>query len=234
MALNLFRRSPDAQRRRRLASTPESPVRDFLATPFPTANLPLAALPLLAIDLETTGLDPARDRILSVGFVPVDGDAIALGGARHVLICPDEASSVGASATVHGITDDALAVGMGLQEALEITLEALQGRVLLAHYARVEVEFIARACQQVFGATPVFPVADTMQLGHDLVLHRHGAVPRGALRLWALRRRFGLPTYKTHHALGDALACAELYLALTAELGLTKAREVLRCASPRP
>lgn len=227
MALNLFRRSPDAQRRRRLAGTSEGPVRDFLTTPFPTANLPLAALPLLAIDLETTGLNPADDRILSIGFVPVDGSAITLGGARHLLIRPDEASSVGASATIHGITDDVLAAGMSLREALEITLAALRGRVLLAHYAQVEVEFITRACQQVFDATPVFPVVDTMQLGHDLVLHRHGAVPRGALRLWALRRRFGLPTYKAHHALGDALACAELYLALTAELGLTSARQVL-------
>lgn len=227
MALNLFRRSPDSQRRRRLAGTPASPVRDFLATPFPTANLPLTALPLLAIDLETTGLDPTDDRILSIGFVPVDGDSIVLSGAQHVLICPDEASSVGASATFHGITDDALTAGMSLREALEITLAALQGQVLLAHYAQVEVEFITRACQQVFGAAPVFPVADTMQLGHDLVLHRHGAVPRGSLRLWALRRSFGLPTYKAHHALGDALACAELYLALAAELRLRKARQVL-------
>lgn len=228
MALNFFRRSPDAQRRRRLASTPDGPVRDFLATPFPTANLPLAALPLLAIDLETTGLNPADDRILSIGFVPVDGNAITLGGAQHVLIRPDAASSVGASATLHGITDDALTAGVSLRDALETTLAALRGRVLLAHYARVEVEFITRACHQVFGATPVFPVADTMQLGHDHVLHRHGAVPRGSLRLWALRERFELPTYKAHHALVDALACAELYLALTAELGLTNTRHVLR------
>lgn len=227
MELNLFRRSPDARRRRRLARTPEGPVRDFLSTPFPTADLPLAALPLLAIDLETTGLHPVDDRVLSIGFVPVDGQAITLGGAQHVVIRRDEATSVGASAALHGITDDALTAGVSLREALTIILAALQGRVLLAHYARMEVEFITRACQQVFGAAPVFAVADTMQLGHDLVLHQQAAVPRGSLRLWALRGRFGLPTYKAHHALADALACAELYLALIAELGLSRTRQVL-------
>lgn len=36
----------------------------------------------LAIDPETTGLDPAKDTMLSVGSVPVDGDTIVLSGAR--------------------------------------------------------------------------------------------------------------------------------------------------------
>lgn len=228
MPSDLFRSSPERQRRRRLARIPTSPVRDYLATPFPTMHLPLTALPLLAIDLETTGLNPRDDRIVSIGFVPVDGDTITLSGAQHMLIRPDDASSVGASATLHGITDDALAAGVGVREALTITLAALRGRVLLAHHAQLEVEFLSRACRQLFGAEPVFLVADTMALGHSLVLHQHAAVPRGALRLWSLRERFGLPVYKAHHALVDALACAELYLALTAELGLTVTRQVIR------
>ena len=28
----------------------------------------------LAVDIETTGLDPSTDRLLSIGWVPVDGD----------------------------------------------------------------------------------------------------------------------------------------------------------------
>ncbi len=51
------------------------------------------------------------------------------------------------------------------------------------------------------------------------LLTRHGEVPRGALRLWRARERHGLPAVKAHDALGDALACAELYLAEVAELG---------------
>ena len=40
----------------------------------------------------------------------------------------------------------------------------------------------------------------------------------GDLRLWSARERHGLPVTTAHDALGDALACAELYLAQTAEL----------------
>jgi DNA polymerase-3 subunit epsilon len=51
------------------------------------------------------------------------------------------------------------------------------------------------------------------------LLARHGEVPPDALRLWRARERHGLPPAKAHDALGDALACAELYLAQVAELG---------------
>src|SRR4029453_16012693 len=45
--------------------------------PPPPAHAQLAALPLLALDLETTGLAPARDRVVQVA-------AVALGGG-HIL-----------------------------------------------------------------------------------------------------------------------------------------------------
>ena len=40
----------------------------------------------------------------------------------------------------------------------------------------------------------------------------------GNLRLFNLRPHFGLPQYKAHNALYDALATAELFLAMAAEM----------------
>lgn len=216
--MGLFRRTPDAKRIKALASCPPGAVHDFLATPFPPLTTALGSLPVLAIDLETTGLDPAADRILSIGFVPVDGVDVMLRGARHLLI--RDTAEVGASAAIHGLTDDTLASGVSLAEALRVTLAALAGRVLLAHYERLELEFLGAACQQVFGASLVCCSIDTMQLGHDYIDKTDGVVRRGDLRLHTLRARFGLPRYRAHDALSDALATAELYFALTAELGL--------------
>lgn len=48
-------------------------------------------------------------------------------------------------------------------------------------------------------------------------MERMGTYPRGEdLRLPRVRQRYNLPTYANHNALTDAVACAELYLALTA------------------
>lgn len=219
-----LRRSPDDLRTRLLRQCPNGPVADYLRVPFPALRTPLDDAPLLAIDFETTGLDPTTDRLLSIGFVPVDGREIRLRGARHMIIHAD--TEVGRSATIHGITDDALATGVPLREALEQTLEALRGRVLLAHFARIETEFLSAACRAEFRAEPAFIVADTLWLGQSWLEQRLGAIPRGHLRLWALRERLALPRYKAHNALTDALAAAELYLALTDELGHRRLAQV--------
>lgn len=220
----LLRRSPEDRRRRLLASLPEGPVRDHLQTPAPAGATPVEELRLLAIDVETTGLRPEQDRLLSIGFVPVDGTTIDLSGARHLLV--RQTGEVGESATIHGLTDDQLSQGLPLADALAQTLEALRGRVLLAHYTGMEESFLATALQRAFGLGPeadggtLFSSVDTMHLQYRLLTTGFDdEPPKNALRLWGARQRYGLPVYKAHEALTDALACAELYLALVAESG---------------
>ena len=98
-------------------------------------------------------------------------------------------------------------------------LAALSGRVLLAHFARIETEFLAAVCEKAWGAALPCVVVDTFELERRAVAGSWGSEPvSGALRLWTARERRGLPVYRAHEALTDALACAELYLAQRAEL----------------
>lgn len=214
----LTRRSPDDRRRKLLERTPGGPLHDFLSHPLPDPATHVDDLRLLAVDVETTGLDPRQHQLLSIGFVPVNGREIDLSGARRLLLRPPE--GVGDSATIHGLTDDQLSQGMDPAEALAITLEALAGRVLLAHYTDMEEGFLGATCRTAFGAAPVFSSVDTMHLQYLLLTNGFDdEPPREALRLWGARQRYGLPVYKAHEALTDALACAELYLALIEEPG---------------
>lgn len=204
--------------RRRPALPPPGPLRDVLTAPVPGPSTPHTDLRLLAVDLETTGLDPATDRILSIGLVPVDGDRVVLAGARRLVV--RGAQDVGSSATVHGLTDDQVAQGVPLEEALTVVLTALRGRLLLGHHVVIERTFLSAACEAVLGAPLTCPCVDTMVLAHRLLDLRWGQdPPPGSLRLDAARRRHGLPRYRSHEALTDALACAELYLAQVAALG---------------
>ncbi|USQ76936.1 exonuclease domain-containing protein [Ornithinimicrobium cryptoxanthini] len=181
---------------------------------------PVTELDLLAVDLETTGLDPSRHEVLSVGMVPVHGLSIALGGARGYAVRPAGPGGVGESAAVHGITDDTAAGARSLSEVLPVVLAALEGRVLLAHHARIETGFLDAACRGHGVALPDLVVVDTVRLQRR-VLRRgrsHAQVADQELGLAAARRHLGLPRYRSHDALTDALACAELYLAQVAAL----------------
>ena len=208
---------PERRRSRLAERAPAGPVRELLGTPEPTPGTDVTDLPLLAVDLETTGLDPRTDHILTVGFVPVDGLVIDLSGATQLLCRAD--GEVGQSAVVHGITDDALAGGLALAEVVDRVAAALRGRVLLAHHAVIEREFLAAACERTHGVPLPMESVDTMQLQARVLGSQSGAdLPPGALRLGTARAQLGLPRYAAHQALTDALACAELYLAQVARL----------------
>jgi DNA polymerase III subunit epsilon len=181
----------------------------------PDDRTTLDVLPLLAVDIETTGLSPVQDRLLAVGWVPVNGTRIDLSGARRYVVRRDDP---GEAVTIHGLTHDDLDAGRPIAEVLAELRAALSGRVFLAHYAPFDLAFLDPAFRAV-GQRPVRPPdVCTLDL-HRRLLTRHGEVPDDALRLWRARERHGLPVTKAHDALGDALACAELYLAQVAELG---------------
>lgn len=180
----------------------------------------------LAVDVETTGLDPRSDHLLSIGWVPVVGREIVLAGACELTIRPPGEVDVGASATFHRLTDDQLSQAAPLADVLPRVLAALHGRVLLAHHAPLELGFLGEATLAAYGARPPLTTVDTLALQQRLLPDHRRAVD-GALRLDAVRRTYGLPRYTAHHALTDAIAAAELLLAQVAELEQRQRRDAV-------
>jgi DNA polymerase III subunit epsilon len=209
----------DLRRRRLLRRTAPGALRDYLATPFPDRGADFRGVEFVALDLETTGLDPRADEVLSIGMVALRGQRIDLGTAGHYLIAPTRAVPE-RSAVIHKITDDRAAQGRPLAEVLPLVLSRLAGRVLLGHYVRVEREFLDAACRRLYGAGFLIPLADTEALVRRWLTQRDQAIAGRDLRLHALRERYGLPRYKAHDALTDALATAELFCAFVAKRDL--------------
>jgi len=202
----------DLRRRWALRKAPSGPMRDYLETPFPNPSSDIRELELLAIDLETTGLNPKRDEVLSVGYVAILGNRVDLGSARHRLVRTARAIPE-ASAIIHQITDDQAAQGGLLDDVLAELLAAMAGKVMIAHHASVEKGFLGEACQRVYGVGLSAPVVDTQALAKRTLERRQIAFKSADLRLHALSERYNLPRYGAHNALSDALAAAELFLA---------------------
>ncbi|KUG56798.1 hypothetical protein AVL62_11705 [Serinicoccus chungangensis] len=211
---------------RRPRPTPGTALADLADAADVDPRIPLADVQLLALDLETTGLDPRRHEVLSVGHVPVVEGRIVLAQARHELVRPQ--GPVGESAVHHGLTDDRLAHRPDLAQVLPGVLGALRAeggegappvrRVLLAHFAQIETAFLSASCRRLYGTDVPLQVVDTLTLAQRLRRVPTPELASGRLRLDACRRHYRLPRYRAHSALTDALACAELFLALSAEL----------------
>jgi len=203
----------DWQRRRLLHRAAPGPLADFLRRPLPDRRGDYRNCEYLALDFETTGLDATHDHILSMGWVVVQGQRVDLATATHLVIrtsreIPEQ------SAVLHRITDERAAAGLPLSQALPILLEALQGRALIAHNARIELAFLNRVCRDLYGSGMVAATVDTQNLAAAWFRRRDLPIRSGELRLDALRGRFNLPRYAAHNALSDAVAAAELFLAL--------------------
>lgn len=208
----------DYQRKRAMAKAPPGVLRDFLSHPFPHQRARCLDVPIVSVDLETTGLDPRKDDILSVGLVEIQGMSIKLGTAWHEIIRIDRDIPAD-SAVIHQITDDhAATAGKPLEQILPELLSRLEGKVMLVHFARIEKLFIDAACQRLYGGPFVIPIIDTLKLGQRVFERRNHTIQPGDLRLFNLRPRYNLPHYKAHNALNDALSTAELFLAMAAEI----------------
>jgi DNA polymerase III subunit epsilon len=203
------------------------PLKEFYTVPPPAEDTPLTELPLLAVDVETTGMDPRKHQLVSIGWVPVNGATIDLSGAGYVILRGSDGFAVGPSATIHQLTDDEIAAGIDHAEALEQLLGALAGRALLGHFVPMEEGFLSAACQRLFRAPLQVPMVDTFAIERRH-MERMGTYPRGEdLRLARVRARYGLPDYRNHNALTDALACAEQYLAHQAQLPVSTLKDVM-------
>ena len=205
------------QRKRALARAAPGPLADYLATPFPHRHSNCRDLEIVAIDLETTGLDPEKDEILSIGLVHIVDWGVKLSTSWHSIVRVD-AEIPGETAVIHHITDDVAAAGAPLEELLPQVLERLAGRPMLVHYSPIEQNFLSAACQKLYGAPFVAPIIDPLEIAQRTYTRRNHTIQPGDLRLFNLRPRYNLPQYKAHNALSDALATAEVFLALADNL----------------
>ncbi|MGC0142528.1 exonuclease domain-containing protein [Pseudactinotalea sp. Z1732] len=205
------------RRRARAAQDARGPLARYYREPAPADSTPAGDLAVLALDLECTSLDLDSADILSIGWVPVQERRILLGRGRRVVVNPGR--EVGPNVTVHGLTDDVVAAGAPLPEAVEQMLHACTGRVLVAHHATIETTLLSRACELLYGAPFVPPVIDTLALQRRILGWNRGDQENTGLNLAAARGRYGLPRYAAHDALTDAIACAELFLAQLSHWG---------------
>lgn len=192
-------------------------MQNFLAKSFADKNSLISELEIVSIDLETTGLDPAKDKLVSIGLVDIKNKSIKLETSWHKLVKVNNNLNED-SVVIHHITDDQSASGTSIETLMPQLLERLSGKVLLAHNAKVETSFINKVCQSLYQCDFIIPVIDTQQLAKRSLDRQNKAYKSNDLRLFNLRKQYNMPAYKAHNALMDAIATAELFLAMVEQI----------------
>ncbi|WP_309128472.1 exonuclease domain-containing protein [Microbacterium sp.] len=179
-------------------------------------------------DLETTGVDVTKDRIVTAHIGVLDGRGREL-AARDWLANPGVAIPDGAAA-VHGITTEhARAHGRPAGEVVAEVTHALrtlfsQGLPIVAYNASYDFSLLAHEAQR-YGVTPLAepsPVIDPFVLDKAYDRYR-----RGKRTLAVVAEHYAVPLDEAHEAAADAVAAGRVALALAQEFALpTSAAEL--------
>lgn len=183
----------------------------------------LSDLTCVVFDTETTGLDPASDRIVQIAGLRIARGRLT-GERFETLVHPGRPIPPGSTA-IHGITDAMVADAPDMTAALTAFHHFAEDAVLVAHNAPFDMEILRRAALET-GVYFDNRVLDTILLS-ALVWGQ-----RAPHSLDALAARLGIviPPRERHTAMGDAHATAEAYLRLGAALkakGLERFEDVL-------
>lgn len=163
---------------------------------------PLALVPFVAVDVETTGLDPAREEIVEIGAVKIlDGEIV---GQYETLVAIDRTIPF-AARRVHGISNEMLVGKPRTREAMDLLLEFAEGGPLVEHsWQAFDIAFLERA----HGRPLPGPCLNTCTLSRKLFPH----IPKHSLE--ACCTRFRIVNRNPHRALPDARATGELLIKL--------------------
>ena len=207
-----------------MSRRPEKPPREARKQDWRAAEL-------VALDFETTGLDPRSDDVISFGLVPVSGGRIDLSGARYQEVAP-RVEPRRSSIRVHHLRTQDLAAAPPMAEVADAFREGLAGRFILAWAAGVEIAFLRRifgGFNRTWRSRTIDVRTLIMALDRDAAARRLEDPGRSALGSAA--HRFGVPVEETHHALDDAFMTAELFLIAATRFSATgrgSVRDLLR------
>jgi DNA polymerase III subunit epsilon len=188
----------------------------YLRTNRPPPSTPWRQAAFTAVDLELTGLDPRHDEIISFAAVPIEGGRVLVGDTHSAIVRPERMPSA-ETIRIHGLRPVDLADAAPVTEVRELILEALSGRIVVAHPARVERAFLSVALKGA-GVRLAEPVLCTATLVGEVLPSDRIGVGRGEIPLSEAAHALSLPVHAPHTADGDALTTAQLFIAVVARL----------------
>lgn len=183
-----------------------------LPLPQPLDSTALGAARLVVVDLETSGLNVHRDRILSVGAVVIENQCIDL-GSQYECTLYRENHQVSESILIHGIAPSAIAQGVDAADALLDFMDFSGECVFIAFHAAFDQRMLLRGLRLDLGYKLRHKFIDAAELAPMLCPEAN--LPQGSLDEW--QAYFGLQNSQRHNAAADALATAEIMLILLAK-----------------
>lgn len=166
----------------------------------------------IVLDTETTGLNPKKDEILSIGAVRVRDDKIITSESFEIFIKPVQDISH-ESITVHHIRPSDIENGTSINQALEELLFFVGNLPIVGYYISFDINILNTYLKRFIGSTLHNEAIELSSMYYKRY-RKKSAHEFVDLKFDTIMDRLDLPKLGQHDALNDAIMSAMMFIKL--------------------
>lgn len=169
----------------------------------------------VVIDIETTGLNVKKDKMLSIGALTITGNEIDVQNTLEIYIEQEKSNSD--SIPIHGIIGNAgNNINVIETEAVKLFVEYAGNSILVGHNINFDISFINQVLKRGIRDTLRNKYVDTFTLYHRIT--KGERITKRQSSLDSLCEEFNISSSDRHTALGDAYITGVLFLKILTRL----------------
>jgi len=175
---------------------------------------PSRMVDFVVIDLEATGLDIHKDRILSFGLIPVQNFEMWPGQSFQCFV--QQSYFDRETIPIHGLLRSDIEHGLQEKDFLKTIIPLLAGKVIVGHHIGFDLAMINHALKRHFNVNLINPHIDTGVLYKKAYPSKfiYNKFQSPVPSLDEIAQEFDIITQDRHSALGDAQTTAFIFMKL--------------------
>ena len=181
----------------------------------------IATTRFVVFDTETTGLNPSRDRILSIGCIAITKEKITVYDQLEIYISQEHFNPE--TVKIHGLLKEGTIEKLNEKEAIIQFLDYVKNAVLIAHHAAFDIAMINAVLKRMKLPKLKNKVIDTGHLFQKTRLN----LDKTHFGLDELAKQFEIPLHDRHTASGDAYITALLFLKIISKLNPSSLKDLM-------
>ncbi|MDX4059570.1 3'-5' exonuclease [Aliarcobacter skirrowii] len=166
----------------------------------------------VSLDCETTGLNPKKDEILSIGAVLIKDNKVLMRNTFNIYLKPSKSINI-ESIKVHHLREIDLENAIEPNEAIYKLLEFIGSRPIVGYYIDFDATIISKYTKNLLGIKLPNEKIEVSSIYYDTKKSKdnYGFID---LKFDTIMKNLNIPTLGKHDALNDAIMTAMIFLKL--------------------
>ncbi len=166
----------------------------------------------VCLDCETTGLNPKKDEILSIGAVIIKENKVLMSKTFNIYVKPSDKIST-QSILIHRIRPIDLENAIDPEEAIYELLKFIGSRVIVGYYIKFDIAIISRYTKKYIGIKLPNSSIEVSSMYYK-TKKRRSDYEFVDLKFDTIMKELDIPLLGKHDALNDAIMTSMIFLKL--------------------